>query len=173
MEDDNVELDTYWIQEFEKIDKDYKNFYVENVESIKIYFIYVDKFKNIVNTKKEFFFLKNNTISKNDVIEILKKADNRYFLSSILVFNINIEPNNIKSFISNTQDYTSCFLKDIKHISNISFSKSCHIFQDLNDLFFIFYEKTHNNTKKVYISHGNKTLPLSRTHKNSICYNSL
>ena len=72
---ENDYLDTLWIQEFEKIDKDYKYFYAENIQSLKIHFIYVDKCKNIVNIKKEIFFLKNNTISKNDIIELLKKSD--------------------------------------------------------------------------------------------------
>jgi len=160
---ENDYLDTLWIQEFEKIDKDYKYFYAENIQSLKIHFIYVDKCKNIVNIKKEIFFLKNNTISKNDIIELLKKSDHKYFLSFILLFNINIEHNNIKSFISHTKDYTSSFLKNIRHISNICLAKSCNIFQDLNDLLFIFYEKTHNTTKKVYISEGNKTS--SRKHR--------
>ena len=51
------------------------------------------------------------------------------------------------------------FLKPIKNLDNIIFEKTINMFQDLNDLLFIFYEKTdeenkisvNNVTKKVYL----------------------
>jgi hypothetical protein len=53
------------------------------------------------------------------------------------------------------QDYLSI----IKHIDTITFDKSISMFHDLNDIIFIFYEKsneiikkdTNNTTKKIYI----------------------
>jgi len=54
------------------------------------------------------------------------------------------------------------FLVVVKNIDNIPLKKTISMFQDLNTIFILFYEKTqpigsnHQTTKKIYIS-NNKT----------------
>jgi len=61
---------------------------------------------------------------------------------------------------SNLTDYLDNFLVPIKNFDSITFEKTINMFQDLNDLLFIFYEKSdeelkksaNNATKKVYFN---------------------
>ena len=61
-------------------------------------------------------------------------------------------------------DYLDNFLVPIKNIDAITFEKTINMFQDLNDLLFIFYEKSdeelkrssNNVTKKVYLNQKSK-----------------
>jgi hypothetical protein len=75
-----------------------------------------------------------------------------------------LEDDDIKNFLSNTHEERN-FLNIVKNIDAISFEKTINMFQDLNDLILIFYEKskelkvvnTNNSTKKIYLrSNANK-----------------
>jgi hypothetical protein len=101
-----------------------------------------------------------NYISREEMIGILKKntIDNKrkYTLMSILKYVVNLEPDEIKYFLSNTDNYP--FLKVIKNIDAITFEKSINMFQDLNDLILVFFEKNietksaNNYTKKIFLN---------------------
>jgi hypothetical protein len=101
-----------------------------------------------------------NYISREEMIGILKKntIDNKrkYTLMSILKYVVNLEPDEIKYFLSNTDHYP--FLKVIKNIDAITFEKSINMFQDLNDLILVFFEKStetksaNNYTKKIFLN---------------------
>ena len=42
--DENIEdLDSTWIQEFENLEKDYKNFYTEELSFIRVHSVYINK----------------------------------------------------------------------------------------------------------------------------------
>ena len=47
-----MELSTDWISEFEIEDKDYKQFYKERVDSIRVYFLYINKDQSLFHIKK-------------------------------------------------------------------------------------------------------------------------
>ena len=51
-----MELSTDWISEFELEDKDYKQFYKEKVNSVKVYFLYVNKEHSLFHVKKNIKF---------------------------------------------------------------------------------------------------------------------
>ena len=69
---------------------------------------------------------------------------------------ITLEPEDIKNFLYDSENFN--FLNLTKNIDAIYFEKTINMFQDLNDLILIFYEKTNevkninNATKKVYIN---------------------
>lgn len=151
VEDSQIELDTKWIDEFESLDENYKAFYTEDVTYIRFNYIYVNKESNIEKIKEETIFLKNpNYISREEIIGILKKncksADKMYTVLSILRYNIDVEPTEINHFLK-TQQEDDQFLKSIKNIDAITLEKSISMFQDLNEIVVIFYEKT-DSTKK-------------------------
>ena len=48
--DEIGELDSTWIQEFENLDKDYKNYYSEDMSFLIIHSIYINKLNDIETT---------------------------------------------------------------------------------------------------------------------------
>lgn len=161
------DLDTSWIDAFEKMDNEYKHYYNENQLFLRIHFIYVDKNNEICRIREQkHFFVKPNIITKEELIAIIKtnsiSSNKLYSLLSILKFNINIQPQDFKSFLK--PNYVNDqFLQSITNINDIIFDKSISIFHDINALFIILYEKqtilknintnsSKNITKKVFIS---------------------
>lgn len=166
VEDSQIELDTKWIDDFESLDEDYKEFYTQDVSYIKFNYIYVNKDNDIEKIKEETILLKElNYISREEIIGILKKncknANKTYTVLSILKYNIDVDPTEIYHFLKTDQEEDQ-FLKSIKNIDAIPLEKSISMFQDLNEIVIIFYEKTNNikhlaankalsQTKRIYL----------------------
>jgi len=174
---DNYEekLDDSWINDFEIDDKPYNDFYKDNIFSININIIYIDKDNNIEKVNEEIFLMQNpNTISREELLGIIKKNttinNNKYSLFSILRYNITLNPEDVSIFLkTNTFEYyNKFFLTSLKHIDTIVFDKSIITFQDLNTLFIIFYEKDKidniaNSTKKIFLNYKSKKQKTRRT----------
>jgi len=165
-ENNDSNLDTNWIQEFEITDKNYIQFYNEDVNEIKVTSLYVDKENNIETIKEEMLLLKQeNMVSREELLDIIKKNSfkdkKRYTILSLLKYNIDLETTHVKHYLKSVVPHD--FLVVVKNIDNIPLKKTISMFQDLNTLFILFYEKTtltnesnHQTTKKIYIS-NNKT----------------
>ena len=160
------ELNDDWIINFEETDKLYKDFYKDNIDYINVDFIYINDENEIEKIKQDSFLLSHqNSITRDELIGLLKKNsidnDKRYSLLSILKYNITLEADDIKNFLltPDLSSYNERFLTINKHIETIFFEKTITMFQDLNNVYFIFYEKTKNNkncelnsiTKKIYL----------------------
>jgi|UniRef100_A0A6C0D7H3 hypothetical protein len=171
MDNENImDLDTEWIEEFETLDEQYKMFYKENITNIKCTYVYVNKDNDIGGTKEETIILKQtNHVSREEIVEIIKKnscfKDKSYSVLSILKYNFDIEPSDIPFYAKERKTTThdeSNFLTLIKSIDIIPLNKTIYMFQDLNEIIIIFYEKTfHKNnmtlTKKIYIHNKNNS----------------
>jgi hypothetical protein len=163
-----MDLDETWIKDFEESDKNYETFYSEDVYYLKLHCIYIDKLSNIEKISKDKIFLKEpNCFSREELLGILKihsfQNNIKYSVMTILKYNIDIEPLDLKYFLKSSAHETFPFLTSVKNIDSISFKKSISMFQDLNNIFIIFYEKdkTHmitreNMTKKIFLSNGHK-----------------
>ena len=165
-------LDDDWIIDFENKDKLYQDFYKDDVYFTNINFIYVNQKNEIDKIINETFIMsKPNYITREEIIGILKKKstnyenNKKYTILSILKYNISLNVEDVSSFLKNQSvtSYTDDFLISIKNIDAIKFDKTINMFQDLNDLFFIFYEKSDkeikNITKRIYFkSKNNKTI---------------
>jgi len=164
-------LDNDWIKDFEKTFKLYEDFYKDDVYYTNIHYIYINKHNNIEKISEDrFLFNTPNLISREEILRILKKNmcynNKQYTILSILKFVVNLEPDEIKDFLKNNSNNSSnisnydTFLQTIKNIDTIHFERSINMFHDLNDLFFIFYEKTPSNTnnvtKKIYLRNSVK-----------------
>lgn len=169
MGEDIDDLDSTWIQEFEKLDKDYKNYYTENISFLRVRSIYINKQNEIEKVIEENIFLKEpGIIQKEELLSIIKhnsfSNEIKYSLLSILKFNINVEPEYLKTFLkSKDKNIGSSFLQSVKHIDSIRFEKSITMFHDINDLIIIFHPKTissdpNNRTKKVFINSNTKKM---------------
>jgi len=168
--DENEVLDTNWITNFEKIDNSYKLFYLHDVHSIKIKCVYINQENEIEKIKQENIVLGTpNYLSREEVMGIIKhNIDCNYGLLSILKYNINLDPRNVRSFVATTK-YEENFLTHIKNIDDIHWDMTISMFQDLNELTFFFYEKNgshaNNVTRKIWLQrHLKKMKKTIRAH---------
>ena len=170
LELEDKQLDSKWIEDFELQDKNYESFYTEDINHINFHCIYVNRNNDIEKIKEEKLLMKTpNYISRDEMIGILKKNsiinNKRYFVLSIVKYNINLEPSDINFFLKPSKHLDSTFLTSVTNIDAIPLEKSISMFQDLNDIFIIFSEtigkstkidtKSINNTRRVYINKRN------------------
>ena len=180
---DTIEdLDLSWINEFEKIDNEYKIYYTEELSFIRIHSIYVNINDEIEKVREEKILLKNSGIlQKEELLSIIKhnsfSNQVKYSLLSILKFNINIEPIHLKTFLRNKNPAIGePFLQSIKNLDTIKFEKSITMFHDINEILIIFHQKinksirigseqkeTWNCTKKIFINSNPKKKTKKRT----------
>ena len=151
--------DTSWMDILEEEEKDYKSFYKENVDIIKIFFTYVDANNNIYNVKKDNLLIENNKITREELIYLLKKNkinnNKNHKLISVLQYNIDLEPEEVLSYLKNKEKYN--FLTIVSKVDNILWNDTINIFKNLNSLHIVYYEepiRKSSNTKKVYIRSG-------------------
>lgn len=162
------DLDISWINEFEKIDNEYKIYYTEELSFIRIHSIYVNNNNDIEKIREEKILLKTNGIlQKEELLNIIKhnsfSNEIKYSLLSILKFNINLEPIHLKTFLRNKNPTLGApFLQSIKNLDTIKFDKSITMFHDINEILIIFHQpnnkskhfgsdkKQSNRTKKVF-----------------------
>jgi len=166
MNDDELEIvDSSWIEEFENLDKEYKDYYTEDLAVINIHCIYVNKNDEIERVLENKLILKTpGIISKEEILGLIKHNmvcnEVKYSLLYILKFNINLEPIYLKTFIRSKEPLVSIgnqFIQSIKNIDEIKLDKSISMFHDLNDLSIIFHDKTNlTNSGSTNISYHNK-----------------
>lgn len=151
--------DNSWMDILEKEEKDYKSFYKENVDIIKIFFTYVDSNNNIYYVKKDNLLIENNKIRREELIYLLKKnkINNKknHKLISVLQYNIDLEPEDVLNYLKYKEKYN--FLTVVSKVNDIIWNDTINIFKNLNSLHIVYYEepiKNTSNTKKVYIRNG-------------------
>jgi hypothetical protein len=183
LDDCFIDLDTSWIADFDTIDNEYKSYYSESLEFINMNCIYLNAANEIINVHEEkVIFLNKGLLSREEVVGLIKrnsiinidkeKEKDKYSLLSILVFNINIAPENLKTFFKLNKDKDigigSQYLHSIKNIDAIVFDKSISLFHDINNLYLVFYKKTvgkNGVTKRRSLSSFTKT---KRKHEKTI-----
>ena len=171
------ELNDEWINNFEKTDKLYQEFYKDNIYYVNLKFIYINRNNEIEKINKESFLMtKPNFILREEIIQILKMSSinnyKRYSLLSILKYNITLDADEVKKFLMFSDEERN-YLNNVKNIDTIPFDKTINMFQDLNDLILIFYEKSqelkvidHNNiTKKIYTHSNNNKRTIKKRYK--------
>lgn len=164
------ELDDSWIRDFENIEKKYKFFYKEDIRFIKIHFIYINDDFSMEKIKETKLTLTTpNFLSKEEMISLIKhnNVENhvKYSLFSILKYNIDLDADLLKPFLKSgsSRDPQFEFLTSVCNINSITFKPSIYMFQDLNELLFLFSKSplnknTLNKTKRVFIRSRNKTI---------------
>ena len=169
-------LDDEWIKNFENNDKLYQEFYKDDLYYINLRIIYINRNNEIDKIKNQPFLLTSpNKILREEVIGIIKNnsQDNniRYSLLSILKYNVNLEPDDIKNYLIKKDNNN--FLSVVKNIDTIVFEKSISIFHDLNDILFVFYEKSkeivkrnlNTMTKKIFFHYNNSKKTIKKRYK--------
>ena len=156
-----MEIDTSWIEEFDKIDGKYNMFYKTEVNQIELAFLYVGRDNKLFHIKKEKLDIETGILSKERLIELLNinmtYNNKNYRPIAILKYNIDIDPENVKDFIMNPEKYN--FLTSEKNIDILKWKKTIELFNSINSLYILFYEKwktSKNGTRKIYIKNGKK-----------------
>jgi len=165
-------LDDSWIVNFNDTDKLYSDFYKDNVYYINVTIIYINGEHEIERMKKDTFLLSRpNELLYEELIRILKdnatNNNKKYGLMSILKYNFDIEPADMRFYLRHgnkeEDDDEYNYLFPIQHINNIVFQKTISMFQDLNELVILFYEKpqpskrhSHTQSMKHHISNSCK-----------------
>ena len=151
--------DTSWMDLLEKEEEDYKSFYKENVDIVKIFYTYVDSDNKIYYVKKDNLLIENNKINRDELIYILKKNkqnnNKNHKLISVLQYNIDLEPEDVLNYLKQKEKYN--FLTIVSKINDILWNDTINIFKNLNSLHIVYYEepkKKLSTTKKVYIGNG-------------------
>jgi len=156
------ELDVEWATDFENKEINYNNLYQDKVTNINIYSLYVNTNCVLDKVKQYKYDLKTpNCLTKREIVTIFKnkKLDDglNYKLISLLKYNIDLKPIEVKKYIYDSENYG--FLDNISELQDIYFYDTITMFDNLNSIFFIYYEinKKLNNkkTKKIYITHQN------------------
>ena len=167
-------LDTSWIDDFKKTENNYNEFYKEPVTSINIFLLYVNKDNELEHIHSDKCLLNENGLFKREIIiSFIKRYQLlfsiNYKLLSLLKYNIDLDPLEINDFINeDAQVSNQRFLHSEKYLEDIHFKESIHMFQDLNALFFLFYEDKpkFNNTKRVKISTAHDKRKTKRNNHN-------
>ena len=158
-----------WLRNFEKTDKMYQEFYKDDVYYVNLHIIYINKSNEIEKVASKQILLQTpNFLSKKETIQILTtySIDNniRYNLLDILKCNITLDCDDIPHFLKNTNIEPSQILQTIKDMDDMKFEKTITMFQDLNDIIFIFNERNMSKkTKRNFIhkiSNHKKTIKL-------------
>lgn len=153
---EEVELDTSWIESFEKEENHYNTFYPESNKSIKTHILYINKLNELEKIKEmKLEFSQENMLKKEDLITLIKetnKNDNKkYNLLSILVYNLTIENKELKNFLNNSDSYD--FMTKLKYMDDYELSSTLNYLQDINNLYIILVEEqkkiNNNNTKRL------------------------
>ena len=194
MDNNDIEIiDTNWINEFEKEENDYLSYYNENINYLKVFYIYINTESEIHKIKEEkIHLLVENCLTKNELIKLIKdnvNLDNiKYSLLLLLKYNVLLKPNELKYFLktNSNNNNSSNYLNSIINIEDIHFEKTITMFHDINSLFIVLYQKHHINninnlnnnttqnvgnsiTKKVFFKNklikNNKNNKLNKTIK--------
>ena len=155
MLNENINLDTTWIINYNKKEKINNLLLKKNLNKINIYLIYLE------NNKIKFFYKKiinliNNKLDFNSLYNIIhnyKNIDlNNFILFKILKFEINIKSFSLYKFINNKEEIN---LTNISNFENINFNNNLDLFNKVASLFLIFKCK---NTKSIKLTRKNKRI---------------
>ena len=145
----DLDLQDKWLSSYINKEKKFNKFYKEEIKTIDLFFLYVDKHNHIIKVVKEKFEIGDNILLKKNVKTLISENCNilnkKFKIIEILKYNCTVD----NKVINNT-DYAS-FLTKINSITDIYWENTISVFHKLNSLHFIFYEKSKGNTKKIFL----------------------
>lgn len=151
--EDYNDYDNSWIHNYEVLEQDYSSFYKESVDSVKLYFMYINH-DNEIDTINQEDLIISGKIEKEKVYKMIKenKYKNKvnYKLIGLLKYNIPLDPYHVKYFLEDSLDIdiNESFLTPLYKIDDIAFEDTITLFKDLNSVYFIFYDNSNSNYKK-------------------------
>jgi len=158
--DADTDVDLSWLNTHKRLTDIKQNYFREPMASINLYFVYVninDYINKITRQTQDFGGSENTVITNDQLLAFAQRhkiLDNvKYQLQDILLYNIDIEPENIQD-MANTGGYDTFvssgkrFLTSVPLLGDVKISKSIFIFHELNAIYFIFQEMLPDESKK-------------------------
>jgi hypothetical protein len=121
-----------------------KKFKLKRIKDISIYLTYINSENEIeiISKKKLYIENKENTITRNQMVEIIKNNQRRnnihYKLISVMVYNINVTPETLSDYIEKPEDFISLFT--LSRIDSFELQSTISILKEFNALYFFFFE---------------------------------
>jgi hypothetical protein len=151
---DDLELDTSWIENEERLEQVQQNYFREPMEFIEVLFVYIntnDYIEKIISEKHPLFIMedkKTSVLKKEYLLQLIqnkkiKTGHSIYKLMDILIYNVDIDPDFIQNYSKseNVAENSAGFFKVLKIVDDILFPPSIFIFHDLNSVYILFQEK--------------------------------
>lgn len=161
-----------WIESYIEKEAAFNKFYKEKINSIKLFFIFIDKNKHIIKLLKDRFVINDNLLKKDEILSMVAQKKNllkkKFKLIQILQYNFSIDNTNINKFLSNENDEK--YLNILHEIDDIYWTDTIPLFHELNSLYFIFHEKSSKYTKKIFLKKAKraKKAKKAKTKKNKL-----
>lgn len=166
--DRDMNIDNSWIQDYEILEQDYSSFYKESVDSIKLYFIYVNTNNEIDSIIQDDLIIQSK-IEKVKIYQIIKehnhKNDINYKLIGLFKYNISLDSDLIKDFLEDKIDNN--YLTSLYTIDDIVYEDTITLFKDLNSLYFIFYDKSFDAKLKLKLDQFKENKHKDKSNSNS------
>ena len=164
---DNLNID--WVEEYEKSEQEYADFYEELITTIKVNFVYVDKNNTIQKIKTENINVNEDQIIKKETLLYLLKNnmenDNiKYKLLSILVYNLDVPSNELRKYLeepSESEEHQK-YLYSLKILEDIRIRDTITLFHDINGIYFVFYEKKRKTRSQTQYNKKNTNTYIRR-----------
>ena len=68
-----MDLDTDWIEEYEKMEGEYNDFYKEQLESVNLFLVYVNRENEVFHIKNENILLEDGVLKKENLIYLIRE----------------------------------------------------------------------------------------------------
>jgi hypothetical protein len=142
--DEDEAIDESWATNYKNANKEYDQFYRADVNVIHISSIYINnknEIQQITRDPKELSV--SNSLTKHEITEFIKCKmkglnDNENIKNmSIFKYNINIDPENVEYFLKSNHNFN--YLTPVQKIKDILFEQTITFFNDLNEVFILFY----------------------------------
>jgi hypothetical protein len=165
-----------------------KKFKMKRLRDINIYITYINNENEIeiISRKKLYIENKNNTITRNNLVDVIKNFQRRnnisYKLISIMVYNINVTPETLSDYIERPEDFVSLFA--LSRIDSFELQSTISMLKEYNAMYFFFAEapktsippalpllsltekgEKKNTTKRVYIESKKNNNKNNRNNK--------
>jgi hypothetical protein len=166
-------LKTDWLQEMETYVSEYGSFYIDDVFQIKVAKIFVDLSNTIQHVSCEKIDLENKNVITNKELQfvnrnISKQNNKTYKLGKCYLYNINIDPEKLVSFLE--KDDIIIPFKEVSLSQDIQISPTIIQFQKLNTLYLFFNEvdyitKQQTKKRKKHLSSSPPKQNMRKTRK--------
>jgi hypothetical protein len=149
-----MQIDLDWLEIQKRLSANIDGKYIkEKMDSINIHYIFINDKSEIHTIKTEREKI-DTGIAADRILQLIqsKKLYNnvKYKLSELLLYNVELEPNNIQSY---TNIISLNFLKPVSFLKPIIIPDTLFIFHQINSLFIIYHEIRNDlhqiKTKKV------------------------
>lgn len=117
-----------------------KKFKMKRLRDINIYLTYINTENEIevISRKKLYIENKKNTITRNQLVDVIKNFQRRsntsYKLFSIMVYNINVTPETLSDYIERPEDFISLFT--LSRIDSFELQSTISMLKEYNAMYF-------------------------------------